>query len=124
GRRYRPRRVKLRELPSSPGYVRAKGIAGCKACCERNAENKQQIHCDLAELSLQMTQANLKRESPTEPLFHGGCRRVDGTRQMPGGRLVSRYRPLQHSNNTNELLQAPYLGNHPVLYALRACVQK
>jgi hypothetical protein len=36
------------------------------------------------------------------------------------GRLVSRYRPSQHSNNTNEFLQAPYLGNRPVLYALRA----
>jgi len=40
------------------------------------------------------------------------------------GRLVSRHRPSQHSNNTNEFMQAPYLGNHPVLYALRACMQK
>jgi hypothetical protein len=56
--------MKLRELPSSPGYMRVKRITGCKACCERSAENKQQIHCDLAEFSLQMTQANLKRESP------------------------------------------------------------
>ena len=68
--------MKLREFPSSPGYVRAKKITGCKSCCEWNAENKQQIHCDLAELWLQMTQANLKRESPTEPLFDWGLEEV------------------------------------------------
>ena len=37
------------------------------------------------------------------------------------GCLVSRYIPSRHSNNNaNEFLQAPYLGNRPVLYALRA----
>jgi hypothetical protein len=45
--------VKLREIAPSPGYVRAERIPGRKAYRERNAENKQQVHCDLAELSLQ-----------------------------------------------------------------------
>jgi hypothetical protein len=58
-----------------------KRITGCKACCERYAENKQQIHCDLAEFSLQMTQAYLKRESPHRAgMFGEGYLRVHGMR--------------------------------------------
>jgi hypothetical protein len=45
---------------------------------------------------------------------------VDGTSQMLRGPSGVALQTSQHSNNTNEFLQAPYLGNRPVLYALRA----
>ena len=109
--------MKLREFPSSPGNVRAKSITGCKACCERNTENKHQIHCDLAELSLQMNQANLKRESSTEPLFDGAVLGWVARGRCLKGRLESRQGPWPHSNNRNEFEQAGYLGNPASLYA-------
>jgi hypothetical protein len=68
---------------------------------------------------MQMTEAHLKRESPhragrTVRAVFG----VDGSRQMLGGRLVSRQGPWHHSNNTSEFQQAAILGNLPNLYTL------
>ena len=81
-----PQRVLLREPSPSPGYVRAQRITGCKAYCERNAENKQQVHFDpcRAFVADELSASETRKPSPSRMNGEGRLR-VDGTRQILGG---------------------------------------